>query len=967
MNYILYKKYSFNVFLFLLIAIQVFGKEPVRCLGIEKGLSNNSVTSIFKDHYGYMWIGTYDGLNRYDGQKFRIFRNTWGDSTSLGNNHITAITGNAQELIVGTQKGLFYYNYRSAKFSPLKYTAAHLHGAKPVITNVNVLVSGKNGNVYAGTNKLGLLLYRGANATGQKITGVRGNDYTVQALAFDNNEQLFAFVANQGLFKLNKKSNVLELVNRDLGSATCMLFDKNSNQIWIGTENGLYYYDQSNGVLHSYQSTSAKLSSNNITDLNYDGQGNLWVSTNGGGINLLNVKQNKLIYLTPGRELGTLRSGAISAVYIDNEARKWIATLRGGVNIIEADNGNFKNFNHDPFNKNSVVNNFILSFCEDERRNIWIGTDGGGLSYWDRAKNNYQSFVHSANPTSLQSNFVVSIVKDYTNKIWVATFSGGIDAFDPRTRSFIHYTCNDPGRNKTEKNFWKLFEDSQHNLWAGATRGGALYRYDRTKDCFVVYDKTLTDIHVLFEDAAGTLWAGDYTDLIKINPATKTTVRYSMGYALRTIAQRDRNRLWIGTEGGGLLQFDLKKHIFRRYTQKDGLAGNSVLNALVANNGNLWCSTYNGLSEFDSSRNTFTNYNSSDGLQSNQFNYNAALKLRSGELLFGGIAGFNLFDPDSIQSVARSPKLRINDVRINNVAVEGSSNFTDGNPIPLLQQIKVPYNEATIAIDYTALEYSLPDKISYAYYLEGWDHGWNTVGKLQTAYYTRLNEGSYRLHIKATDTQGNWSAEQLTINITVLPPWYRTWWAYLIYIGASGALIYWFWLYRSRQQHLKYEVQIANLNMEREKELNEKKLAFFTNVSHEFRTPLTLIINPIKDLLSQKAGNTDELNVIYRNARRLLGLVDHLLLFRKTESENASLSVSRLNFVAICNDVFMCFTHQAKIKHLNYTLNTSAGQMEVFADREKIEIALFNLISNAIKFTPDGGSIQVTVSEDEQH
>ena len=963
MNYILYKKYTFFIFLLLNVSLQVAGKEPVRCLGIEKGLSNNSVTSIFKDYYGYMWIGTYDGLNRYDGQKFKIFRNTWGDSTSIGNNYITSIIGNARELVIGTQKGLFTYNYQSAKFLPLKYANQQMRGQKPVITNINVLLSGKGGEVYIGANKVGLLLYRAPNKVCHKVGGIKEDNYTVQGLALNGQNELFAFVANHGIFKLNKKANKLELVNATLSSATCMLFDKNGDRLWVGTENGLYYYDQKEGVLHEY--SSVKFSSNNIANLNYDAQGKLWVSTNGGGINILDVKQNSVTYLAPGKELGTLRSGAISEVYIDNESRKWIATLRGGVNIIEAQNGNFKNYNHDPFNQNSVVNNFILSFCEDERSNIWIGTDGGGLSYWDRRNNHYQNFVHNSNPSSLQSNFVVSIVKDYTNKIWVASFSGGIDAYDPRTKSFVHYICKDPSSNKIERNFWKLFEDSKHNLWAGATRGGAMYRYDREKDSFVVYDKTLTDIHVLFEDAAGTLWAGDYNDLIKINPANRTTVRFNVGYALRTITQRDGDSLWIGTEGGGLLHFNLRTRKFLRYTQKDGLAGNSVLNALVANNGDLWCSTYNGLSKFDIRQSTFVNYNSSDGLQSNQFNYNAALKLKSGELLFGGIAGFNLFNPDSIRSVVHNPKLRINDVRINNVAVEGNSGLTDGNPIARLQEIKVPYNEATIAIDYTALEYSLPDKISYAYYLEGWDHGWNTVGKLQTAYYTRLNEGSYCLHIKATDTQGNWHAGQLTISIIVLPPWYRTWWAYLLYIGASGALIYWFWLYRSRQQQLKYEVEIANLNMEREKELNEKKLSFFTNVSHEFRTPLTLIINPIKDLLSQRTGSNDELNVIYRNARRLLGLVDHLLLFRKTESENTQLSVSRLNFVAICNDVFMCFKHQAKIKHLNYNLDSSAEIMEVFADREKIEIALFNLISNAIKFTPDGGSILVRVSEDE--
>ncbi len=451
--------------------------------------------------------------------------------------------------------------------------------------------------------------------------------------------------------------------------------------------------------------------------------------------------------------------------------------------------------------------------------------------------------------------------------------------------------------------------------------------------------------------------------MINIDTEQKKHRYYFIGQAVRAITQDSLRQLWIGTEGGGLLRFNKRPHQFTRYTENDGLPSNTVLNILIDNKNNLWCSTYNGISKFVPGKCSFINYFASDGLQSNQFMYNAALKLQSGRMLFGGVKGFNLFNPDSVSAYVHQPVVRLTDFKISNVPLN-RTDYANQQSLNTIKHVKIPFNQATLSISFTALEYSYPEKISYAYYLEGWDKEWNYVGKSTSAYFSRLTEGDYTLEIKATNTEGAWSNKPLIIKITVLPPWYRTWWAYVAYLAVLGLSAYAFGYYRKRQIKLAYEIEIANLRVEREKELNEKKLAFFTNVSHEFRTPLTLIINPIKDLLNQSKGNADELNVIYRNARRLLGMVDHLLLFRKTETENTQLKASRVDFVTLCNDVFVCFAQQAKIKKISYTLDCKFNHAELYADREKIEIALFNLISNAIKFTPDGGTIGITLDED---
>ncbi|HEY4326488.1 MAG TPA: two-component regulator propeller domain-containing protein [Mucilaginibacter sp.] len=951
-------------FAILLSAKNVFGYQPTKYLGIEQGLSNNAVTSIYKDNHGFVWIGTYDGLNRYDGSAIKIFRNVWGDPQSLNDNHVNKITGSGNKIFAGTQRGLVYYNYNDSRFYPMFYNTSGSNSPQKITNNITALQADAKGNVFIGTDYAGLFIYQKNEALSNQIAVDKYNrSYSVQAITIGADNKVWVFIRDVGLCRFNLQDKKLQVINRDLKSANCLLKDAHDN-IWIGTDYGLFNYQPLTNHLHKFTHTDYELTSENIVDIKFTKSGELWIGTNGGGVNVLDTAAHKISYIVSGGNSSSLHSNAISMIYEDEDARIWIATLRGGINILDKYKNQFELITHDPFNKNSLVNNFSLSFCEDELNNIWIGTDGGGLSYWNRKGNQFTNYVHSDDKASLSSNFVVSIIKDRDNQVWFATFSGGIDRFDKHQGKFIHYSCYNSVTKTVDKNLWKLYLDTHNNLWAGTTRGGPLYWYNRKTDRFEVFDGRLTNIHTIFEDHNGTLWAGDYSKLIKIDIDRKKHQFIYIKSAVRSITEDKNNNLWIGTEGGGLLKYNLLKNNLTRFTEVNGLPSNSVLNILIDNSGNLWASTYNGLTEYRISTGKFKNFYASDGLQSNQFNFNAAVKLKSGELIFGGINGFNIFFPDSIKLPVRQPQLKFTDLQINNKSVEGNAAYTGDVAIVDLKTITIPYYDATIAVNYTSLEYSFPDNISYAYYLEGWDHGWNVVGKLKTAYYSRLNEGTYTLRIKATNTAGGWDKHQLTLRIIVLPPWYRTWWAYVLYLSAIGGIIYGFWLYRIRQTRLKYEIRIANIEMEREKELNEKKLSFFTNISHEFRTPLTLIINPIKDLLGTGSSKDNaELNIIYRNARRLLGLVDHLLLFRKTESENDRLNITNINFSALCNDVYLCFSHQAKIKNIKYNFYCHNSQINIPGDREKIEIALFNLISNALKFTPEAGEINIALHE----
>ncbi len=950
----------FFLFVFLLLYHLSLSKAQtsfgaIKYLGVEDGLSNNVVNSLYLDHFGFMWMGTYDGLNRYDGYNFKVFRNDWDDKSSVINNHITVLNGDQQNRVwVGTQKGISCYDYADSKFHRLQYFENNKQAEVNYAINA-IAVSAKA--VYFATDDKGLFRLNNKEKLAERIAFKGARDFSVKAVCAGSENMIWLFIKDVGLCQLNPETSIITLIKSDIRLVTSMVKGK-GEALWIGTERGLYTYHPGEKLLEKCRELSGK---ENIMKLTLDSRQKLWLATDGGGVIVYDVLNKVVNQLPAGREKGFLSSNSVAQVYEDHESRKWIATLRGGVNIIDPEQGQFKTIKRNPLKPNSLINNFVLSFSEDQNHNIWIGTDGGGLSVWNRKRDTFTNYK-SGERGALTSNFVTSILNDADNNTWVASFSGGIDRFDQATGKFIRYSCYDAVKGVDEENIWKLYQDQHKNIWVGTTRGGSLYRYNKKLDKFELFDHQLKNIHNLFQDSKGRLWGGNYSHLIQIDPVKKRHKYVKINAAIRAIQEADGNKLWVGTEGGGLLLFDPQTQNIKRHLESDGLPSNSILNILKDKAGNLWSSTYNGLSRFDVQSQTFKNYFASDGLQSNQFNYNAALKLSNGDFIFGGIGGFNLFSPDSIRKNKRVPKIRLTDFKINNISLDQDANYQNIS-VANLQQIAIPYQSAVISVNYAAIEFSFQDQISYAYYLEGWDRNWNYVNKLSTAYYSRLDEGTYKLHIKSTDTEGVWSNNEKVVTIVILPPWYRTWWAYGIYLIIGSSLFYLFQTYRNRQSRLKHEIEITNLKMEREKDLNEKKLSFFTNISHELRTPLTLIVNPIKDILNKKEPGTekDNLNVVYRNSRRLLSLVDQLLLFRKTESENDALKIVRINLYSFAKEIFLCFSYLAKNNDIEYSFECEETEMMIYGDKDKIEIVLFNLLSNALKFTPKGGFVSLAI------
>jgi len=953
----------FSLFLICCSHISLAKDPPVRYLGIEQGLSNNAVLSICQDHNGFLWFGTYDGLNRYDGYGFKIFHNVIGDSTSLAINNIYTIEEDASRNIwMGGQKGLSVYNAVTSRFSMVRYTS--VPGSLEYLQdNVHLVKAVNAGCILVGTQHNGLLAFESSAKNGIQIPlgNNKNGAYDVTGIECGPDKNIWVFVQHQGLYRYDAAQSKMILATGAIKQANSLKADR-KGRLWLANDNGLYQYNSlSNTFSQSFLPSKIK-----IVTLCADKQQVLWIGSDGAGVWRLPDGASMAQPLLADNGKALVNSNSVYAIYDDVEGRKWIGTLRGGINIMEPSDVPFGKVTYDAPASNNLADNFILSFCEDAQNNVWIGTDGAGLRYWNREKNSFTGFRHEASdPHSISSNFITSITRDYRNDVWISTWFGGINRLTKATGSFERYTCFNPITNAEEDNVWLIYEDAQKRLWASATNEGSLYLYDRALDRFVLFDKDITNLQCLAEDSEGNLWGGNYTTLIKIDRAHKKHVVYNIGYPVRCIHEDRNKHLWLGTQGGGLLLLDRKNGQYIRYATRDGLPSNTILRFLEDDDGNLWMSTFNGLSKFNPQTRTSRNFTQSDGLQSNQFSFNAGLALKSGEFLFGGIKGFNIFFPDSIHYRASAPGIFLGGLKINNKPVEEDPSYISGREMEQITEITVPFSKAVLSIDFLALTYIGVDKIKYAYYLEGWDKAWNYVNDVRTANYSKLGTGRYEFKIKVTNPDGKWSGETLLLKIIVLPPWYQAWWAYLLYVLVFAGSVYMYIRYARRQERLKYEIKLAHLESEKEKNLSEKKLSFFTNISHEFRSPLTLIIDPLKKAMNHSGGMVPvgDLAIAHRNARRLLSLVDQLLLFRKADSGADVLKISVINIVALCNEVYQCFAQQASSRDISYRFTASDESIEIQGDYEKIEIALFNLLSNAFKFTPAGGSIGFTVTE----
>lgn len=956
-------------------------------LNISNGLSHNQVNTIFQDNKGFIWFGTMSGLNRYDGYTFKVFKHSLRDTSSLNDDNVTGIKeGPFGKLWVQSRSGYVIYDPTEEKFDRHPERFLKSVGIKGRVADIS---KAGNGGFWFATNYGIFYLSPEKGKAVWVLKSVAGLHITAVAV---NSQGNIWFVYNNGqvgfLHRRTFRVMYRQLTFRSSEFADYKAFVDDENDVWLYSTdrpNGLYHISASlkSRTLLSKAGRSNALNTNNIYGLSQDSKGVIWIGTDHGGINLLDKKNGKISYLLnrEGDEKSLAQNSTL-VIYRDRSGIMWVGTFKRGVSYYKESIIKFPVYRHRPSDPASLSYDDVNRFAEDRKGNLWIGTNGGGLLYFDRQKNTYTQYRHEPNNTnSLSNDVVVSLWIDHEQKLWIGTYFGGLDCL--YNGRFIHYKHNenDP-KSISDDRIWEIFEDSEQNLWIGTLAGG-LNVLDRRNGNFRhlnVKNGRLSSNYIaaLIEDKAKNLWIGTDNGIsVKSRSGRLLFFRHHeedehslSNNNVISLCEDSRGLIWIGTQEG-LNIYDPLHHRFQVWRVADGLPDNTILTILEDENHQMWISTPNGLSHIRVARKygrlqlLFANYDEQDGLQGREFNENAAYKTRRGELIFGGANGFNLFQPTSIISNRQSPAIVLTDFQLFNKSVQPGlpieKNLVLENSISETKEIWLRYDQNVFSIEFAALNYSNPGKNKYQYILEGFNDKWlATDGKNRKATFTNLDPGEYLFRVRASNDNDIWNNEGLTLRITILPPWWKTPVAYILYIVLGFGIL--FYIRRRGIANLRMQFALEQERQEsrRMHELDMLKIRFFTNISHEFRTPLSLILSPLDRLVRDSTGNErGHLQLIQRNARRLLNLVNQLMDFRKMEVNELKLQPEVGDLVAFIREGFDSFTDLAEKKNIKFVFKSEVSSLIAEFDHDKIERILFNLLGNAFKFTPDGGCVSL--------
>jgi len=962
---------------------QTFSGNKHLHYNLQDGLSFGIVNSISQDSHGFMWFATSDGLNRFDGNSFKVFKNEKDNPFSLSGNYVQAIlTDKNGDLWVSSRDGLNKYDPQSGHFKHYRF-GSNDSGRKH---DVSCIAQGRDGNLWIGTDN-GFYNFNPKTEqftfyNTQNLPGLTSN--SILSIFQDNRGWLWVGTVYHGLSVFQISSGKIgksqPFANNIPARRIHSVYQDKQGTIWIATSNGLAQYKAGQNKLTILQAKDHNLKSNIFLSIIENSKGELLVGLQDGGLYKLSIKSPASSYQFEivKRENGDpLTNRSVQAFFEDRTGNIWLGTYGNGLYLISNANEKFRKFEVKQTEESFVR---YYGMCLDAEDNLWLGTDGDGIFKTNKAGKTLKHYKADGGPGSLSDNAILSALKDSRNRLWFGTYQGGLLLYNKEKdsfRSFIH-DKNNP-QSLPANDVRVIYEDSKKRIWVG-TNGGGLALLNEELSTFTVFNQTTSnissdDVRSVVEDAKGNLWLGTYGGgLSYFDVAKKQFRQFFQGKDILSnnvvfALHLDKyGQLWIGTEGDGLIVYNIRTTKTRIINEKNGLDNNTI-NAFEAESDTLlWFSTNKGLSRINTLTGEINNYDSRDGLQQGQFHEGSALfSKKSGFMAFGGTEGWNLFYPAEAKANQTHPKVLITGLKLYGKQDE---NGLGEEILDIVETDKVELrpDQPVFSLNYVMLDYAHPGEGEFAYKLEGLDKEWNYVKNQVSATYRYLPPGTYTFKVKAANSDGVWSQDYSSIKVEVLPPWYKTWWAYLFYFCTAVAAVYSYIRYRTGQAKLQYEIKTAQFEAEKEKELHRKKVNFFTNISHEFRTPLTLIINPLKEMLYEegKEATPASLNIVYRNARRLLSLVDQLLLFRKSENESEKLKIVKMNISSVSREVFLCFTQQARVQKVGLTFSTANEELEVFVDREKIEIVLFNLISNALKYTPANGNVDIAITEEEQ-
>lgn len=930
-----------------------------RHYSVEHGLSSNCVRTILQDQYGYMWIGTEEGLNRYDGSEIKHYHHQLGRERGFGENYISALCEIEGELWVGTDCGVYIYNYTSDSFS--RFNLATEKGDS-IIKPVTQIMADRDGTIWIATDGSGLFHYAPKQGwlRQYELTACMG---IVYGLLIDSENRLWA-VSTQGgayLFRLNRVENRFESIHLNyeqegMNSRSLVMFEDSEQQLWLGTwECGIQRIDRYTGKVQTYLHPATPQGIRHIHSIMEYAPHQLLIGSD-DGLTLFNtVTATHTRYTSDELNPNSLSNQFVYPITKDREGGIWIGTYYGGINYLSPYAGQFEGYSYSRYT-NSVGGNVIARFCEDSKNRIWIASDDGGLSCFYPTCGTFVGYMPDENRNSLSYHNLHALCMDGDN-LWIGSYTAGVNVLNLQTNRFTHYLSDGGDPNGLDgTSSYAIFKDRENRIWITTMSGVNLYR--RAEDCFTqVRDLGAMTIDI-DQDAKGYLWFSTQgRGLFRYDPQRDSWKHYT---AAATQLASDQvscveltadGVMWVGTQNG-LCRYHPETDSFQQIPLE---IPSQHICGIVEDGSSLWLTTTKGLVRYRVGEGCQV-FTKSDGLVGEQFIPNAAFKASDGKIYVGSVNGFNAFYPHRIQSNAMLPPVVITGLEVFNKEVEVGSTLLP-HSFRELKQLELSYRESVFSLRFSALSYCTPQKNQYAYRLEGFDKEWNFVGSQTKATYTNLPAGTYRFRVKATNNDGIWNEVGSSITLVIHPPFYLTKGFMLLYaclILLSLILFIRFLLKRSEKRHT---AEIGTIQEEKEREVHEAKIEFFTMVAHEIRTPVSLIIAPMEKVMQGIEQFPpllrEELTMIERNSQRLLFLVNQLLDFRKVEQGGMQLrcaSIQLSDFLtAICNR----FRPSMEQQGIRLEVNLPEEGLMVTMDAEAMTKVVSNLLTNAKKYTKD--------------
>lgn len=960
-------------------------------------LPNSVIRNIGQDSLGFLWFSSNDGLFRYDGQNYQIFRNYLKSTSSISYNYIPFMrldhSGNPWMLYTGSIDKL------DAKSRKIKHYYGYQNNTRSSLGNTYQLTFSPQNNVFATSLQYGLLSLSHADTSIQwfekekiKFPELAAN---LEAITYSRNS-LFVGKKYSGIYKIqlsesdSKIDHVVKLIDSDHAETYIILLD-NKNRLWVGTSNGLIYHNITTGATKVFRynpKVNYFMPDKEILSLFVDDNNFLWIGSRENGLSIVSIAEIEtkgdeakgVKYMTSSLE-GSLANRCINTIYKDRDGKIWLGTYSGGIDLINEYRNKIHSLKFIPGHSQSTMHPKVWGITQAKDGNIWLGTDGGGIDVWNPKEGIIKRLKNDASGKGLSDNAILCALTDKNGDLWFGTYRGGINRINPTSGKIkIYERVPSSEQGVFCSDIRCISQDSSGKIWIGTNWNGVCY-YNESTDSFInIPELGIIDVRAICESKDGGLWIGTHSrGLLWFNPATKEQKYYSRNsvnpnsipsddiYALK----EDRTgKLWIGTQYGGLSCFTPKDQSFINFDSKNGLANNTVLAILEDSRGYFWLSTNEGISRFDPRNNTFINYDQSNGVLPGEFLNNSCISATDGTFYFGGSNGLNFFNPEFIQPSDIVPKVVFTELKIFSEQIFPGSGVIDQN-IEFTPKISLTHRQSVFTIGFQAIQFPFAGKCQYNYMLEGYDEKWNHGGFANSATYRQIPPGDYTLKVKASNSDGVWSEQVASIKIEIVPLFWKTIWAYLLYILFLVLIIRFIFLFRMNQirtlNQLHYEQKIR----QKEQKIHHERLDFFTNISHELRTPLTLVecaVDDLKRLLGKTKNEkiAESIKTASYHSSRLLQLINQLLEFRRVESGTPQISVERINLNEWMSAYLSNFKELADSKSVFMKLAMPVKPIDLWVDSDKLSMIMNNLLSNAFKYTPKKGTIEVSTQENDQ-